>query len=507
MKQLTQSRFSSIHFVVRPTQLVFLIIFAAINCFLYFASETVTTDGVSYDATFQNASDGHRYWGSAINLAEKYSFSIPRYLYREGVFEEDPPLARATPLPAIIFAIPIKIFGFQSSSGPIVFIQTALLLVMGLLTRRIGEPFGANKDLIQGLVIFNPNLIGLAHHAQSDFLFAFGFSIILVIITRTLSFPSNIKFVDFLTLGLVCGLLALTRPIGYYYAMFCPLLLFAILFSSSKVYQINIKKVLLFAILSMIVAQSVTTPWALRNYRTFGDFSITQNEKSIMLDAQYNLFFIYNNVLDKGERILIANSKAERLLLLVDQCNDSSEIDSQPLAAETRGQLCKMLYSVGLLGALFSEPPFQLLRALSIGWSSLFLAGGSGRLQNYLGLDSDNSGYVFDNFKNFQSFVTFVSEKSKATFLVFVPTTAFSIFTRLAGFIGLIVLIRNRRYLPALVFHVSTLVFLTTLCMFYSMVRYRAPMEPILMLLGTVGISTTIQLLKEKVATYNRYKD
>ncbi len=98
----------------------------------------------------------------------------------------------------------------------------------------------------------------------------------------------------------------------------------------------------------------------------------------------------------------------------------------------------------------------------------------------------------FVAFTGFNSFVSYFSENLRQvlSFLLrVVPTVGFSVLTRIAGLVGLIALLRNRRNLPILVFHLSSLIFLIAICMFYSLVRYRAPMEPILMLLGAVGLA------------------
>ena len=89
-----------------------------------------------------------------------------------------------------------------------------LLYVMSLLGRRLAVPFSSHQTLVQLLILFNPNLIGLAHHAQSDIVFAFIFTVILYLINRILITPHNISRTSFLLLGGLTGLLCLTRHIG-----------------------------------------------------------------------------------------------------------------------------------------------------------------------------------------------------------------------------------------------------------------------------------------------------
>ena len=56
---------------------------------------------------YWNASDGQRYWGVAIDLARKGTFTVSTKL-------ENDPMSRAGPLPALLFALPMKLVGFAA---------------------------------------------------------------------------------------------------------------------------------------------------------------------------------------------------------------------------------------------------------------------------------------------------------------------------------------------------------------------------------------------------------
>ena len=114
---------------------------------------------------------GGAYGGTAINLAEKGEFSIST--------ASDEPLSRAGPLPALVFSLPIMLVGFDKAPVLIVGFQCALLLIMGWLAGQITPGKQETKDLAQLLVMFNPNLVGLAHHAQSDLMFSFFLAVML----------------------------------------------------------------------------------------------------------------------------------------------------------------------------------------------------------------------------------------------------------------------------------------------------------------------------------------
>ena len=99
-------------------QVLFLVGFAVINVIVFSASESNIENGRSYHPVFWNASDGQRYWGVAINVAGKGSFTINT--------ADDEPLKRSGPLSAIVFALPIALVGFEESAVWIVIIQCGI---------------------------------------------------------------------------------------------------------------------------------------------------------------------------------------------------------------------------------------------------------------------------------------------------------------------------------------------------------------------------------------------
>ena len=211
--------------MVYPTkaQLVLICLFILVNTalFIYSVDSTPYPDGPQLSATYHNAADGQRYWGVALNLVEKGEFSIPKLWDSRP----DMPLARSGPLSPLIFALFIKLIGFDNAPLLIVIFQCSLLYAMSLFARQLAVPFSSHKTLVQILILFNPNLIGLAHHAQSDIAFAFIFTAILYLINRILISPHNISRTSFLLLGGLTGLLCLTRHIGLMFAIALPIAL------------------------------------------------------------------------------------------------------------------------------------------------------------------------------------------------------------------------------------------------------------------------------------------
>ena len=119
-------------------QLLFIFLFVVINTTLFVNSvdSTPYPDGPYLNATYHSAADGQRYWGVALNLIEKGEFSIPQLWDSRP----DTPLARSGPLSPLIFALFIKLSGFDNAPLFIVIFQCGLLYVMSHLGRRLAVP-------------------------------------------------------------------------------------------------------------------------------------------------------------------------------------------------------------------------------------------------------------------------------------------------------------------------------------------------------------------------------
>ena len=142
---------------VSRVQVVLIALFTLANIILFLASTDARPypGGPLLNATYHAAADGQRYWNVAINLAEKQTFTVaPLWDSRPEL-----PLIRSGPLPALVFAVPIKLVGFENAPIFIVSFQCFLLYMTSFFSRGLTSPFAVNKTFLQCLVLFNPNLI------------------------------------------------------------------------------------------------------------------------------------------------------------------------------------------------------------------------------------------------------------------------------------------------------------------------------------------------------------
>ena len=293
--KLHDSSSNSFRFLASPLQIVFITIFISVNAILFIVSQNNEKhSGDNLSRVYSQAADGQRYWGTAINLVDKRQFTIPSSLFSSQE-QGDVPLARAGPLPALFFSLPIWIFGFMKAPIFIVALQCTFLFAMGLFARHLIEPFAANKNIAQALVIFNPNLIGSSHLAQSDLLFAFAICILLLLINNMVTRPQRLKLVTFICLGIVAGLIPLVRPFSYYFLLPLPLvILFAYSHFAVRSFH-NVITLAKYLILSTIIATSVMLPWMIRNQQVFGTLSMTHEEGTVF-EQQFEFLLTHNGI-------------------------------------------------------------------------------------------------------------------------------------------------------------------------------------------------------------------
>ena len=473
------------------TQLILICVFILVNTalFIYSVDSTPYPDGPYLNATYHNAADGQRYWGVALNLVENGEFSIPRLWDSRP----DTPLARSGPLSPLIFALFIKLIGFDNAPLLIVIFQCVLLYFMSLLGRRLAVPFSSHQTLVQLLILFNPNLIGLAHHAQSDIVFAFIFTVILYLINRILISPHNISRISFLLLGGLTGLLCLTRPIGLMVSIVLPIALAISLCLHLDRKTLPIKTIIIGASTATLVFLIVIFPWSARNYFTFQIFSPVTHQSS---QIRYNLF-----------RLASYNSSVSNVDIYIrDLINNELVNNGQSLCITERPSTrsCTKAIERAYIRGLLIQPWSHILKAsISASIRTLF-TGGSTRIINYLGIDNKETYlYILRPFddQTVGDVLSSFSNSGKAYLLVISLTTGFTVVLRLFGFIGLYRSLTYRHLLSINIFYLLIICAYLGTYFVVSTSRFRAPLEPILILYATIGVTNLVNFIKNGRST------
>ena len=450
-------------------QLVLLLLFVLVNLALFSLATHHTLDGKTLSVTFTHADDGQKYWGVATALADFGSFLIPQ--------EDLMPLAKAGPLTPMVFAFFIKLAGLHSAAPFIIAFQCSLLFCMGLFAHNMAREFGAPAYLVQGLVIFNPNLVGLAHYAQSDVLFAFFFTSFCWIVSCKLLQRTHIDRKWFLLLGLALGMMMLTRDVGKVFAALIVPTIFLFLYFQRRIPKLDLRVIFLSLLLASVTAAAIYSPWVARNYTVFGSPTATSSE--MQLRDNYS--------------VLISRREG----ISEDQITQQGWSDHSRLSPFEKGGGCRESQPLVLcfIEAVFEEDISNIAVSILSAWSGTFFAGGATRLTVYLGFSGGLQAFYtgYEGYISTTEYPRFLStllnsEHKEYIFLVLL-TASFVLLTRLAGLIGFLFLLRKPSHLPKLLFFLTSITFLLAMYMFFGVSRFRAPFEPILMLFAGVGLN------------------
>jgi len=468
-----------------------LVVFFLINFTLFFYSvdSKPYPGGPTLSATYHNAADGQRYWSVAINLAKKGTFTIPK------LWDSRPesPLTRSGPLPALFFAIPIKLVGFDKAPVLIIFFQCILLYAMSLLVRRLAIPFSVNTNVVQSLVLFNPNLIGLAHHAQSDLLFSFIFTTLLFFVNKLLLYPTRSKLIWFTLFGILAGLLTLTRHVGLMLSLTMPIVVLISLAFHKDRRNISPRTIGIGLISSVFVFFLVISPWCVRNYVVFNNFSPITNHIS---QLEYNLskLITYNHRdTQRSANELIATMIDNKLSL-------AGYSHSNCRSHQSEWSSCGNALEQAYISTIFSQPWSIILKASASASARTLLTGGSSRLSSYLGYADENFSELLNSSWRQDTSLTQLAKylvvKAPFGYLVlFIFAFGFALITRIFGLFGMYTTLLKPAIRPFHIFYLLTIIIFLGAYFVASTSRFRAPMEPILMLYATIGLMPLLRSL------------
>ncbi len=486
-------------YFAQPTQLIFLSLFFAINLLLFVNAVPVLHDNNDpgpIHATYAGAADGQRYWGVAKELTERQAFEYER---RPGDYKS---LQRGGPLAPLLFALIMSVAGFNNAPILIVTTQCLMLFGVGLMARRLAEPFQANKTLVQALIIFNPNLIGLAHHAQSEMLFTFIFALLLLAVHFLIG-SKQPRFSSFIFIGLLAGLLPLARPAGITLTILLPaiLLLSLSIQTATGKYAYDWKSVYLYLVLGILVGLLITTPWLIRNKFVTGHMSFNQGSHRV---AEFNFFRLLHSYGYKTNKAIKEEITSSTIAIIKRDNINPCCIESKYLPHYIQPSLqcnlsikttteCLEHENVTLLlfKAIFSRPLSEIAIGLSKAWLNIYVGGGATAIANYLGFSSPDMGDAYDATKEIKDPVKHLMSnitKHGGYLAIFILATCFSVLGRLLGIIGFLRSIAKKNIIPYNVYYISTILIVTFTYLFIGVSRFRAPLEPILAIYTAVGI-------------------
>lgn len=426
-------------------------------------------------ATFTEGADSAQYLKPAISLAMHGEFSESgSRLFTEG-----------TPLYSILLSIPFKLLGFYESETTIIFFQSLMLFITGMVSKSIFSQLSELSKggyLVHGLVILNPNSLITSHLIQSETLFTL---LLVSALYFSLDFLKRYNKKSALYGGIFVGLLALTRPAGMYLIFAIPLFLLVAYFINERVLKpqrtTNRIKGYIFGLAGFIlVAQLIVTPWYVRNYVETEQFFLSSNSGYYLKDQYIHLLRVGRQWSEK--------QAIEHIKLSQKDYYEKNQVDDLCIKDE-RHWSCRNYVFNSILSGIVKEPITNHVKAFIQSWGFLYLSGGASNFRNYLGMSGKEKIVSFqkEKYSGLHGIINFVRSIDLPYLTILLLTTGFSFVTRIAGILGLIYLMKNRRVWPYMTVIVGVIILFTAMYLYLGQSRFRVPLEPFLMIFAVIG--------------------
>jgi len=441
-------------------ELLLLFSYIIINCIFYVFSVD--------NASFIDGADSGQYYGPALSLLQGEGFMI-------NVGGD--PLTFGTPLYSILLTIPIGLFGIESSTFGIIFLQCLMLYMTGRITRKFSVVFLKKESyLLHALIIFNPNSLITAHLVQTETLFTL-LLVLSVFYLFKLIEKNCFKYVVILSISL--GLMTLTRPAGLYILYTIPFLLISSIFMLNR---LKIKEYIVNAVVILALSLTVLSPWVIRNYLVFDEVFVSSNSGTYLKDQ-------YTQLLQVG-RQLDEKTALENIDILQKKYQNNNPVNIICLQNE-RHWSCNDYLINSIMTGIKNEPVNNHIRALIESWGYLYLSGGASNIRNYLGFDGKEKIILFQKEKKngLNGISNFISNLNPSYLLILVIVTSFAVLSRLLGLIGFLAMIQGdiKIRIHAIVIIILLIVF-TAMYLYLGQSRFRVPLEPFLMIFTTFSL-------------------
>jgi 4-amino-4-deoxy-L-arabinose transferase-like glycosyltransferase len=408
-------------------------------------------------------------------------------LYKYGAFVEynDPgkPQTYRGPVFPIFGAAMMAIAG-QEGPLPIVYGQIVLLLLTGLMFRRMVEEWCSGwGDLGLALFIFNPNAFATAHLVQSDTLFMF---------IATAAFWTALRYIQRghdwrygVATGALLGIACLARPTPQFLLLALPLILPLLVAVSGTLKGTG--RAFLAGLGGVVAAGVIALPWILHVHAAGGGFDITPP------DIKYRYIWDHIQIMDaqsKGISQWDAGKRLEGPGGVVEQYIARQGPGWQTL---TRDQQYEKLVEFGYR-TLLSYPPGIIARALAQSVGQFLLGAGAGNYFNLFGIDADKLSRIWlteTTGRPLETLKRVFADAPLAMYAIGAVAYVFVLVVRAAGLVGLVML-GVRRQWPLLLLLVGMIAYFALVYVFAGSARYRLVVEPALLLLTIFGIKDIV---------------
>jgi 4-amino-4-deoxy-L-arabinose transferase-like glycosyltransferase len=425
-----------------------------------------------YDVHLAQGADAGSWYHPALSLLKHGSF----------VTLEDTTVLQTYRPPLYLMYEAFMLFIGNGNIVSIIIGQILLLWLTGRIMYKIVERIFPKKGILAlVLVIFNPNALGTAHLVQSDILYMFMISATLYYL---LLYNEGGSFKLSILIGFMLGLACLVRPSGQYLIPFLPVIyvIIGLLKKSNQPLLTHFYH----GFLSIIVAVIVVFPWAQHNANAGWGYNLSTSEIEVVYfkdNVIYLESILSNKSLNESGKIIQKNEQDYISSYDNKWLQMSKQDKSSIVASYYKKQIFTYNYKIIVKGFVDS-------------WIGLFGSGGAANLHNILALDGSRSIQVMANSEKHMSRIeavfTTLMESNFVIITISLLSFIYVIVLRIFGLIGLINIIKDRKY--GVLFILTGVVFYFMLiALFVGNSRYRLPIEPALIIMAIYGFNATIK--------------
>ena len=163
--------------------------------------------------------------------------------------------------------------------------------------------------------------------------------------------------------------------------------------------------------------------------------------------------------------------------------------------------ICDKTIKEAYLKSIFSESPIVLGKTFFLAASRTLISGGSKRIADYLGIVNNKAleslWEGFEGISTLDNLFRLIFRQSEYLW-IFLVSIGFVLVTRIVGVVGLYVSLSKSRLRPYGVLYLLTTSLFLSIYFVVSTSRFRAPLEPILMLYTVLGVSRVASFILPK---------
>ncbi len=360
-----------------------------------------------------------------------------------------------------------------------VLVNLIALFISAVVVRRVVDlELPGYGNWAMGIILFNPNAIGLAHQVRGETFFAF--LIALAFVAMIYYFRKD-KIWTAVIVGVLLGISLLVRPNSQYLVLVLPIVLAAItLFSGFRLWPV---RQVLHGLLATGLAILIASPWLIfmagheQSYR----LATYDNEYGYFID-NIGVIEAYRTGRDAADGSAFTNvleGKKEDQEFVADmETQLANQIENWATLSNAKKDQERIRFS---RRHLFSYSLDDYLLPIGMSITRFFFTGGEGYLNVALGLERGGPDpYPPGGNTVARGFTEILSK-------------GFAVVMRVLGLIGLIYLLRTRKYGLALL-TVGAISYFMATSLFVGWSRFRLPAEVPLLILATFGVAYVKEL-------------